>query len=69
MKITSPEKGITHILISNGYVNHYNLKKHNKSLKWLQEVASSNKCSVNDIYLLLLNDSGEVYIVKKEQNS
>ena len=68
MKIPSAEKGITHILVSNGYINNYNLKKHNKSLEWLQQTASSNGCTINDIYLLLLSDSGEVYIIKKEKD-
>lgn len=68
MGISANEKGITHILISNGYINHYNLKKHQKSIEWLQKIAISNRCTINDIYLLLLDDSGEIYIVKKEKN-
>ena len=69
IKLQSTEKGITHILISNGYINNYNLKKHNKSLEWLQKTVATNGCNISDIYLLLLNDSGEIYIVKKEENS
>jgi len=68
LQISSTEKGITHIIVSNGYINYYNLKKHNKSVKWLQEIANSNQCVISDLYLLLLNDCGEIYIVKKRKN-
>jgi len=66
LKIKSKENGIMHILVSNGYINEYNMKKHNKDLKWLQSTASKHRCTIDDIFVLLIDDSGNTLLIKKE---
>ena len=66
LQLKIDEKGITHILISNGYVNDYNMKKHNKSIDWLKQKAAEHHCLPQEIFLLLIDDSGNTYLVKKE---
>ena len=68
VKATIDSKGIMHILVSNGYINEYNMKKHNKDINWLQKVARKGKCSISDIFILLIDDCGNTHLIKKEGN-
>lgn len=68
LKIESQDSGIMHILVSNGYINDYNMKKHNKDSMWLQQIAKNNMCTIKDIFVLLIDDSGQTYLIKKESD-
>lgn len=66
--IKPPEPGIMHILVSNGYINDYNMKKHNKDLAWLKQKSAEHHCSTDQIFLLLVDDSDNVCLIPKENN-
>lgn len=66
MNISSNEKGINHILVYNGSINKYNMKKHKKSALWLNNKLSKANCTLNDVFLLLIDDLGNTQIIKKE---
>ncbi len=66
VNISSQEKGITHILISNGSINKYNMKKHKKDEAWLSRTLKKSNCTLDDVFLLLIDDSGNIQITKKE---
>ena len=68
MKIAASESGIMHILVSNGYINDYNMKKHNKSLDWLKKKSAEHHCSTDQIYLLLIDDNDNICLIPKEPN-
>ena len=60
------ERGIMHILISNGYINNHNLNALGKDRKWLTNEVSKEKCSLSDIFLYMMDDSGKSFCIKKE---
>lgn len=67
LKLKTPEKGIMHILVSNGYINDYNMKKHGKDIKWLNRKSEEHGCKTKDVFLFLIDDADNVCIVRKDQ--
>lgn len=61
------ETGIMHILVSNGYINKYNLQKHDKSEEWLRYTVKKSNCDISDVFLLLIDDSGNTCLIKKDE--
>lgn len=60
------DNGIMHILVSNGYVNDYNMKKHNKDMAWLEQKSAEHHCSTDRIFLLLIDDNDNICLIPKE---
>lgn len=60
------DNGIMHILVSNGYVNDYNMKKHNKDMAWLKQKSAEHHCSTDRIFLLLIDDNDNICLIPKE---
>ena len=65
IKVTNDE--ISHILISGGIVNEHGLAITGKSLEWLSGKLQKKKCSPKDVFLMTLNDSGQINIIMKEK--
>lgn len=64
----APEReGIAHILIADGIINHRNLARVNRDEAWLTRTLRERGCLVADVFLLTLDDSGEIYLCKKEK--
>lgn len=61
------DNGIIHILVSNGYVNDYNMKKHKKDMAWLKQRAAEHHCSTDQIFLLLIDDNDNICLIPKEK--
>lgn len=61
------DNGIIHILVSNGYVNDYNMKKHKKDMAWLKQRSAEHHCSTDQIFLLLIDDNDNICLIPKEK--
>lgn len=65
MNIKKKEKGIVHTIVADGEISDFNLKLIGKSRKWLFERLKKQKCSLNEVFLFSVDDSGNTNIVKK----
>lgn len=63
------ENGITHILVADGKADRHNLKKLPHGRNILLHTLEKENCTVKDILLLLVDDGGKVYVVRKDDKS
>ena len=61
------ENGITHILVSEGRKNRYNLRHVPHAKKHLEEELKRHKCRVRDVFLMLCDDKNNLYTVLKKE--
>ncbi len=62
----SPEEsGLCHILISDGRIDKFGLKRTQKTEKWLSDTIKKQKVELNDIFLLTIDDSEKLTLIKK----
>lgn len=66
LKIESEESGIIHVIIANGKINKHGLSVINKKEKWLSAEISKRGLFISEIFLMTVNDLGEIQITKKE---
>ena len=63
------EEGISHLLISDGKKNQYNIEFTHTDLKMIDQILNDQKIKkMSDVFILTINDVGEIYIAKKEKN-
>ena len=60
------ETGLFHIVIEEGIINKHGLINAGISEKQLQTTLSKKMLSVKDVYLMMINDAGEIRTVTKE---
>lgn len=63
--LSPKETGLCHIIVADGHVDKYGLKKTKKSPQWLHSLLQKNKTNLKDIFLLTIDDSGKLTIIKK----
>ena len=67
MGVTPDDTGYFSILINNGRIIDKNLKRMGRDERWLQKQLQQHGAqSVQDVYLLMLNDAGQIYFSAKE---
>ena len=66
MGVTPDDTGYFSILINNGRIIDKNLKRMGRDERWLQKLQQRGAQSVRDVYLLMLNDAGQIYFAAKE---
>lgn len=59
--------GIAHALIQDGSINHSDLNESGKSIYWLEESLKQRKLRVEDVFLMTLDDTNNINIIKKEE--
>ena len=64
-----PELELPITIISGGKLLEENLRLSGRDRSWLEQILSSHKCAVSDIYLLTAEPSGKIYLSKKEAGS
>lgn len=62
LALQTAEHGIMHILISRGVINRYNLKLLGYNDIWLNKQLSRRHCRVKDVFLMTVDDTGEIYL-------
>lgn len=69
VNIKTTEKGLTHIIISNGVLNRFGLSSINKDEAWLRKKLKKFNASQKDIYLMTSTDSGQIFLSRKNNLS
>ncbi|MGI6167910.1 MAG: DUF421 domain-containing protein [Eubacteriales bacterium] len=67
MALRAEDHGIMHILVDNGSVNKYNLEHQNKSYEWLMSKLDEQGCRLNEVFLFMIDDSGNTRCIKKDR--
>ncbi len=65
MQMTPQEEGIMHIILCRGVINRHNLKLLGYDDNWLHKTLKEQHCKQKEVFLMTVNDLGEVYICKK----
>lgn len=60
------ECGIMHILISRGVINRYNMRQLGIDEAWLHRHLRRRHLSVKDVFLMTINDGGEIYLARRQ---
>ena len=66
--ITVSDEGLSHIIVSNGVINSHGLCTIGQDDKWLSSYLKKKKVSARDIFLMTVNDSGEIFLSTKEKS-
>lgn len=66
LKVTTNESGIMHIIISKGKWNEYNLNYLNKSKLSAENYLKKQNVSIKNVFLLLMDDSGNFNLIRSE---
>ena len=67
--IQAQESGIYHIVIDGGVVNTHSLQQLNLSRTQIDTILQDRGLAQKEIYLMLMSDSGDTRIVKKEKSA
>lgn len=66
MKLPAPEKGIAHAVIIDGAVKKEALRGAGLNDAWLDKTMRESGCKLKEIFLLTVDDLGEITVIKKE---
>ena len=67
LNIQDTEEGITHIIISQGTWNEYNLKLLNKNKDDFEKRLQKKRIQTKDVYLLTIDDDNNIDLIIKEK--
>lgn len=67
MSVFKKEDSVSHALIIDEVVQTNNLKRLGYNDEWLKKELRKQKVHKNDIFLMTVNDSGDVYILRKDR--
>ena len=63
--LSPKERGICHILISDGRIDRHGLKSTDKTEAWLTKTLSKHNTTLGEVFLMTLDDSGKSNIIKR----
>lgn len=69
LKLSVKHKGIAHALVIDGQLNEYNMKLTSKDESWVMERIKKENCSLPEVFLMTIDDSGSVNIIKKQKKN
>ena len=69
LHIRARESGISHILISRGVVNRHNLRQMGYDNAWLDTQLRRNRCRAKEVFLMTVNDLGEICLQLRERGN
>lgn len=67
LSLFKADDGLAHSLIVDGKVDERNLKKMGLNKKWLRKQLTTRGVEEGDVFLLTVNDDGQVYLIEKEK--
>lgn len=67
LNIQDTEEGITHIIISQGKWNKYNLKLLNQNKQDFEKRLQKKRIQIKDVYLLTIDDNNNIDLIIKEK--
>ncbi len=62
------ERGIAHLLVADGKIHKKNLKMSGKNEAWLTDYLNTQGVSLKDVFLLWVDDAGEVSLNQKSES-
>ncbi|MBE6585120.1 MAG: DUF421 domain-containing protein [Ruminococcaceae bacterium] len=62
-----PERGVMHLLVTDGKVNPKNLQMAGKDELWLRKYLKNNGLNMEDIFMLLIDDGGRICLRIREK--
>lgn len=65
MGVNATEAGIMHLVVSDGRVNERNLTLAGKDRSWLTAVLSAHGMTLQDIFMLTVDDAGKIRIIPR----
>ena len=65
--LSPKERGICHVLISDGKIDRYGLKITNKTEEWLIRTLKKQSTKPDEVFLMTLDDSGQSKIIKRSE--
>ena len=66
MGIKTTERGLMHLVISDGQINALNLRLAGKDTAWLEQFLKTHQIAAAQVFMLLVDDSGEAHLFPKE---
>lgn len=63
--LSPKETGLCHIIVADGHIDKYGLKRMRKSREWLTTLLQKQKVELKDIFLLTLDDSEKLTLIKR----
>ena len=66
MGITPTEHGMMHLIVSDGKLNSRNLSLAHKDTAWLASVLRDHKIEMDQVFLLMVDDAGEVRLLPRK---
>ena len=67
--ITVKESGMYHIVIDQGVINHHSLCQMEKGEEEIEKILKKHSLKKSEVYLMMMDDAGEVTLIKKEKKS
>ena len=61
------QEGICHAIVIDGHINQTNLSYANKDSLWLESYLHTNNINMKKIFLMTVNDVGQISIIYKEE--
>ena len=65
--IKTAETGMMHLIVSDGQVYTQNLALAGKDQRWLEAVLLTHRTSLDNVFLLMVDDSGQIRLFAKEE--
>ena len=69
LNIEAKESGISHIVVCEGRINKNSLRVLSLSRKDIEEKLSSADVALADVYIMTIDDAGDVQIIRKESKT
>ena len=67
LKVSVEDSGLYHMMIDKGVVNKHSLRELNYTRESLDELLASKGLCLKDIYLMMMNDGGDVQIIRRDE--
>ncbi len=67
LQLSVEDDGLYHIIIDKGVINRHNLQELNMTDQDLKKELSHMKLSPKEIYLLMISDTGQIKIIRKNE--
>ncbi len=64
--IQTSESGMMHLIVSDGQVYPHNLEQAGKDERWLEAFLLTRHCALEDVFMLMVDDGGQVRFLTKE---
>ncbi len=64
--IQTTEAGMMHLIVSDGQIHRRNLEQAGKDERWLEAVLLTRHCSLDEVFLLMVDDGDEIRFFTKE---